>query len=135
MSTRAIVGVELPNGNIVGGWQWSDGFPNSLGYILRKYFVSEKDVKELFEYGEWSVLRTKRQQKEYEKWCVENAIYPDTQYSQLSNGIFVATASHHKKGIQRWKDRKDALGQDLNYVYLFKDGKWETLSYRDFKKY
>lgn len=47
MSTRAYIGIKNENGTVTAIYNHSDGGLENLGHLLRKYFKTEEQVREL----------------------------------------------------------------------------------------
>ena len=132
MSTRAIIAVPTAKGYKTA-WCWCDGFPDQLGKTLRTKFKTKELVDELINHHSFEALRTKKEHEDFLDWKEkENIHLADESFIELSNGCFLSMPSHTGKtvaGIGRYaffRNIEDMLDQDLNYVYVFKDGKWVT---------
>lgn len=58
MSTRATIGLALPNGMIVCIYCYRDGYPEHLGRILAKHYDTEEKIKELMKGGHLTDIET-----------------------------------------------------------------------------
>ena len=149
MSTRAIVGYMLPNGTIVGGWQWYDG--GNLQTQLRNNFKTKEEVNTLINQGVWRCLVTPRDSilEWYQEKCKKDPtsyhLIPVNKswvfkYSAIDNleHFYESIAKGHEQEIKIkdnvliFKNIACAFGQDLTYVYLFneKTSKWNTFGNR-----
>ncbi len=123
MSTRAIIALPTPKGYITA-WCWNDGDPNNLGRELRSYFKSESHVRQLIKEHSFSTILGPRTITEYMSDGDTACALSNLRYllKHPYNGNVVAGTG--KYGF--FKSIDDMLQQDLNYVYVFNDGKWET---------
>lgn len=125
MSTRAIIAIPTAKGYRTA-WQWCDGFPYDLGKKLRNKFNTPELAKELVSHISFSSVMTKAEKEDYES----DFTYGD--FKELSNGLFLHVDSHDGRPVAGsgryafFKNIKDMLGQDLDYVYVFENGKWVT---------
>ncbi len=127
MSTRAIIAVPTAKGYKTA-WCWCDGFPNQLGKTLRTKFKTKELADELVSYHSFEALNTKKEKEEFEHDCPDS----DGYFEELSNGTFLLKYRHHGKTVAGrgrygfFRDIKEMLKQDLNYVYVFDNGYWVT---------
>lgn len=132
MSTRAIIGIKAENGTILGAWQWNDGA--GLVPTLNKHFNTEEKARKLIEVGIWSSMFTEKEKDEYENWLLNDLykgrpeVAPDRNYVEVCGMYLLQNAHHRKWETQTYADFDDAMGQDINYLYLFdkKTGKWKV---------
>lgn len=129
MSTRAIIAVPTPKGFITA-WNWNDGHPENLGAELRRHFKTKSQVMELINAHSFSIICSKAYKEELtELFPNQN---PEESYKLLSNGRYIKQYRHHGRVVAGsgkygfFRTLEEMLGQDLNYVYVFKNGKWET---------
>lgn len=129
MSTRAIIALPTKKGYITA-WNWNDGYPDSLGYELKKYFKSKSQVMELINAHSFSIICGDEEKEELINLFPERI--SEENFSKLSNGRYIKRDTHHGRVVAGtgkygfFRTLEDMLGQDLNYVYIFNDGKWET---------
>lgn len=125
MSTRAIIGIENKDGSITGLWQWNDG--SCMKKILNKHFNTIEKAKELISLGVINNIFTEEEADGYDKWCKENNIKKDGDYILL-HGVKILQQFRHKgKEPETYENIMYAIGQDINYLYLF-DEKTNTWS-------
>ncbi len=122
MSTRAIIALPTPKGYITA-WCWNDGGPETLGRELRTYFTDEDSVKQLLDLHSFSTICGPRTINEYMRDGDKAVV--------LSNTRFVLMHPHDGKVVAgsdkgMFENVEDMLEQDLNYVYVFNNGKWKT---------
>ncbi len=131
MSTRAIVAIPT-KGGYKTAWCWNNGYPDSLGTKLRRKFKTEEDINELINLHSFECLYSKREAERrinsgYD-WSLGHPIY----YVRLYNNMHVLMEEHNGKVVAGrgpdgfFKDIDEMLEQDLNYVYVFENGKWKT---------
>ena len=123
MSTRAIVALPTSKGFITA-WCWNDGGPNNLGRELKRYFKEEDSVRQLINLHSFSSLWGPR--------TITSCMSDGDTAIVLSNLRYVLMHPHNGqvvagKGKYGFFDSlEEMLGQDLNYVYVFEDGRWNT---------
>ena len=121
MSTRAIIALPTPTGFITT-WCWNDGNPNNLGYELKRYFKEEKYVRQLISLHSFSSIWGPRE---------INDVMSDGDTLIALNSRCVLMHPHNGKVVAGkgefgyFKSVKEMLEEDINYVYVFKNGKWE----------
>lgn len=124
MSTRAIIGIKRNDGSILGAWQWNDG--NDLEELLNCYFGNDELAEELVQQGVFSSLMTTGDAERVKRDLLKigicsnyipfhgAAVFPADKRGQFFEGVPTVYA-----------DLEDALGQDINYVYLWENGRWQ----------
>lgn len=133
MSTRAIIAVPRSNGGYVTAWNWNDGMPDSLGRELRTYFMDKTSIQELLDLHSFSCICGEKLKKELmdefpENYQGEKA----SRFIKLSNNRYILMQPHQGVVVAGaepdgyFKTIDEMLEQDLNYVYVFEDGKWKT---------
>ena len=60
MSTRAYIGIKNTDGTVSAIYNHSDGGLENLGHLLRKYFKTEDQVRELIDTGFISSIQDNR---------------------------------------------------------------------------
>ncbi len=130
MSTRAIIAIPTKKGYKTA-WCWSNGFPDCLGAKLRRYFKTEEEINELINLHSFSYIYSEREaEKRMKGFDLEYAT--NSSYVRLYNNAHVLMDEHDGKVVAGrgpygfFKDIDEMLDQDLNYVYVFENGKWET---------
>ena len=127
MSTRAIIATPTENG-YVGAWNWYDSFPNVLGRKLQSNFKTLEQAKELISYKAFGSIYTAEEKAEYDEKttifnnCIEiSGVSKKPLYlSYIGIDIEKHPFPYHFDSIA------DMLEQDINYVYVFENGKWVT---------
>ena len=70
MSTRARIGIQLPDGKILSVYHHWDGYPDWLGVTLKEHYNTEKKALKLIEGGDmsccWANDRFKKERKNHE---------------------------------------------------------------------
>ena len=123
MSTRAIIALPTAKGYVTA-WCWNDGGPNNLGRELRTYFRDEESVK--------SLIRTKSFSGIFGPRVINDFVRDGDTAICLPNGRWLLVHPHQGGVVEGkgkgafFKTIEDMLQCDLNYVYVFADGKWET---------
>ena len=123
MSTRAIIALPTSKGFITA-WCWNDGGPGCLGRELREHFKTEDDVRQLLRLHSFSSILGPR--------TINDVMSDDDKAVVLSNLRYVLMHSYNGKVVVGsgkhgyFKTIKEMLEQDLNYVYVFENGKWKT---------
>lgn len=132
MSTRAIVAIPQ-KGGYVTAWCWNDGMPDSLGRELRTYFMDKASIQELIELHSFSTVCGEKLKKELmtefpQQYEGEKA----GKFVKLSNNRYALMWTNNGNVVAGaepdgfFKTIDEMLGQDINYVYVFEDGKWIT---------
>jgi len=133
MSTRAIIAVPKPNGGFATAWNWNDGMPDSLGRELRTYFMDRNSIQELLDLHSFQCVCGDKLKKELmtafpKQFEGDKADY----FVTLSNNRKVLMAPHNGGVVDgrepdgHFDTIEDMLGCDINYVYVFEEGKWKT---------
>lgn len=123
MSTRAIIGIKNEDGSITGAWQWNDG-SGLISLLNRKFNTIEKTIK-LINEGMWSVMYSDKEADEHEKWLKEdlyknkNEDIQPHKYISINGVQLLKEERYYEKLPEVYKSFKDAIGQDINYLYLF----------------
>ena len=128
MSTRAIIAIPV-KGGFETAWNWNDGSPMNLGRELRRYFKTKDQVKELITLHSFSTICGNKEKKEllhlFPNYTTED------NFIKLSNNRYALQRDydgHVVVGKENgfFESIKEMLEQDLNYVYVFKNGEWKT---------
>ncbi len=119
--TRAIIGVEAPNGRIVGVYNHYDGYPQHAGKMLKKYYNKPNDVKDLIKLGKNGISFLDKSMKGGKDHSFANPKDGETIFYGRDRG---------EKGnmTQKYRDRgsiKHDMGADYFYIYNMKDRKWQ----------
>lgn len=128
MSTRAIIAMPVKNG-FETAWCWNDGGPANLGAQLRQHFKTEKDVEELIKLHSFSSIIGPQALTDL---IVNGYFAADDRVERLNNNRLILKHKHDGDVIAGtgengfFENIEEMLNQDLNYVYVFRDGKWVT---------
>ena len=128
MSTRSIIALPTDSGYITA-WNWNDGGPENLGYELKNHFESEPQIRELIDHHSFScVCDDACKTALITAWP---SMVSEKDFIKLSNGRYIKKDRHHGKVVAGgengfFESVDEMLEQDLNYVYVFEDGKWKT---------
>ena len=127
MSTRAIIALPLEGGGYETAWNWNDGYPDGLGKKLRRYFKEEWQVKQLIREHSFSCIMGPREIQKYKKILDRGDIIV-----RFSNAQCLLKRSYNGEVVSGegpngyFKDIPSMLEEDINYVYAFENGKWNT---------
>ena len=128
MSTRAIIALPVMGG-FETAWCWNDGGPANLGAELRRYFTTEKDVRQLIDEHSFSTILGPRHIEE----CMNKGDTAVAIPVNASSSLRFALKHPHDGSVVEGKGKygffksiSDMLECDLNYVYVFENGKWKT---------
>lgn len=108
MSTRARIGVRLPDGKIKSVHIWRDGHPDTLGETLSAHYNTLESAMTLVERGNIIDVEARLEECRFEK---SNERY-DTEPR-----IYKSVAAYERE-----------IEEDICYKYLYRDGKWEYLA-------
>ena len=133
MSTRAIIGIQNNDGSIKGGWQWNDGM--NLKSLLKSQFDTIEKVNELISNGVWNNIVSPRDKKtldHFTEWTKrDNSDYYIVSVGKChllkekpnDNAEFCFGGDEgiiiNDNGSMTFENFERALGQDINYLYLF----------------
>ena len=133
MSTRAIIGLQNEDGTITAGWQWNDG--KGLLPLLRSQFNTTEKITELISNGVWSTIVSPRDKETlgiYTEWTKRDSseyyIVPvgkchllKTKPNDNAEFCFGGDAGIiiNDDGSMTFENFERAIGQDINYLYLF----------------
>jgi len=100
MSTRARIGIQLPDDSVLSVYHHWDGYPEWLGRILRTHYNTRDKVAELIGGGDMSTCWNENNEPEY--YSARGESCPP----RLDNNKY------------------DYLAEGEEYAYLFRDGEW-----------
>ena len=133
MSTRAIIAVPKSNGGYATAWNWCDGMPDSLGRELRTYFMDKVSIQELLDLHSFDCICGEKIKNELmHDFPEQHKGEKGGKFVKLSNNRYALMFPHHGKVVDgrepdgHFDTIDDMLGCDINYVYVFEDGKWKT---------
>ncbi len=117
MSTRATIGMTLPNEMIVCIDCYRDGYPEHLGRILAKHYNTEEKIKELMKGGNLMDIETKPERCYYEQKAgnIDQDDCCPVTHRNLAYFLKAIGESGH------------------DYGYLFRDGKWHVYNPTEWK--
>ena len=136
MSTRAILGVVQNDGSFLGAWQWNDG--GDILELLNRKFVDNASVKELLSLGMWSSMGGPRQFKAFYNQTIKDVGYESKLAEsvksaiKLSNDVYFIKESYCTNSPKVYKNVKDALEEDINYIYVYFPGLYKWKKYSNF---
>lgn len=110
MSTRATIGMTLPNEMIVCIYCYRDGYPDHLGQILAKHYNTEEKIKELMKGGHLTDIDIEPGRCNYEHKGGEPVADDCRPVTRRSLGDFIQKVM--------------SFGHD--YGYIFRDGQWHV---------
>ncbi len=114
MATRSYILIKNKN-SYEGVYCHWDGYPDNNGVLLTRYYKNKRKVKQLISLGNLSSLNQK--------------VFPRKphSYSQPLKGITVAYHRDRKEDFNNIRLEQNFfydLFQDVNYVYVFDNNKW-----------
>jgi len=129
MSTRSLIGIQRPDGTITGVYCHFDGYPDTVGKILREHYSDPAKVEQLVALGSLSSLGPRLAPK------------PDEAHSFGRPAKDVTVAYHRDRGEPKQRnfeyrdfDRVVLDGLDYGYVlipegwvYRGRSGAWKPL--------
>lgn len=120
MNTRAIIAYRIPGG-FFSLWCWFDGEALKLGDILRTYFTTDDDVKELLYYK--SILGIVRNPSDIKDPVMASKYFP------LRNGCWVRIDDGYDKSVVGStngfvKSIDEFLAEDISFLYVYDWGNW-----------
>ena len=128
MSTRAIIGIELPNGKVKGTWIWCDGTPDSTGAIIRQTLKEKEDVLKVLSYGNLSSLLSDRNKEHFQS----QSYFKDRTFVKIKEGLWALDPKSDRIDTDEegyYEDIEAALERDISYLYIFNEkapSKWVT---------
>lgn len=131
MSTRAIIALPVENGYITA-WNWNDGGPSNLGAELRAHFTDTKIINELISHHSFGSIAGPRFCKKFYQQFRERFDNCQIKFIELSNRRYLISHVNDGRVIEGegpngfFADIDSMLQCDLNYVYVFENGKWKT---------
>nr|DAJ25396.1 MAG TPA: hypothetical protein [Caudoviricetes sp.] len=105
MSTRARIGVRLPDGTIKSVHIWRDGHPDTLGETLSAHYNTLESAMALVERGNIIDVEARLEECRFEQ--------PNERYDTEPR-IYKTVAVYERE-----------IEEDICYKYLYRDGKWE----------
>lgn len=124
MSTRAYIGIKNANGTVEAIYNHSDGGLENLGHLLKKYFKTEDQVRELIDTGFISSIQDMETYRE----CKENFhSFNDTEWKNLNSVIGIKIhLMPVGENAETFNDIEEVMGCMICYAYLFipEENKW-----------
>jgi len=120
-ATRWLVGVEMPNGQIVSTYGHWDGYPQHVGKLLKKYYSGGAGKpRDLIKLGRAGISSLEKSIKGGKGHSFDNPKPGESVFYGRDRG---EKGNYSKK----WKSR-DAVkfnnGEEYGYIYSVKDRKW-----------
>jgi hypothetical protein len=118
MATRARIGLELKNGNILSVYHHSDGYPSWLGRILKTHYNSRSLAAELIDGGDMSCCWTDN------RWDNTGVVgvYGPQYYSQRGEDCPPRLDA----------DMEEFFSDNEEYSYIFRNGNWYAYDMHQF---
>ncbi len=119
MSTRSYICSKQEDGTYKGVYCHHDGYLQYVGAILLDHYNNNAKIEELLKLGDLDVLAEK--------------LYPDinqshTIFNKQSDVCFAYGRDGGEKNREAiYFDLQDLKNSDMDYVYLFENGKWQYL--------
>ena len=124
MSTRAIIAVRNGNGSITGAWCWNDGY--DIIDNLVDDFNTPEAVSFIMNLGMFNTIFTKEAAEDYKAWCRNQGIECNNkEFYEYGNSVILQDKVYQDRTTENYKDMREALGQDINILYLYNNGTWE----------
>lgn len=129
MSTRARIGLELPDGSILSAYHHWDGYESWLGRILKTHYNSKELASELIDGGDMSCCWTK------DRWTgKELAPHVIEQKESEEYGPQYYSARGEECPPRLDADLCEYLlpGNSEEYAYVFRNGEWVCYNMHQF---
>lgn len=132
MSTRSTIAIKKENGEIDSVYCHSDGYPSHNGDLLLTNYNSEKSAKEIVALGGISFLdKNLSPSKKLDKCRYDWREKGEVEHSFDTPHVDTTTFYHRDRGedldvhtCKTEKDFHDYWNSEVDYLYLWKDGKW-----------
>lgn len=126
MATRSTIAIRNDNGTVTGIYCHWDGYFSHNGAILRDHYMDEAKIRELISHGHVSSLapeigevhpfdtyNIKKEDRDprWKDWCT---------FYMRDRG----ETEQNAKTYGSWNDLLNDNGQEYNYLFEPKDGKW-----------
>lgn len=124
MSTRAYIGIKNENGSVTAIFNKCDGGLGYLGHLLRKYFKTEEQVRELLGFGDISSIQN-MEQYNYRKNLFPS--FNDTEWKDLNTvSSLKVHLMQNGEPAEELNDIEDVMDYMICYAYLFipEECKW-----------
>lgn len=118
--TRALIGIEQPNGKIMSVYNHYDGYPQHAGKILDKYYNNARKVAELIKYGRFGISFLDKSMKGGDDHSFKDPKKGETIFYGRDRGerdYMVSKASNRDK--LKWD-----MGTEYAYIWSQKEKKW-----------
>lgn len=130
MSTRCWIGKENKDKTVTYIYCHSDGYPSGVGQTLKDYYTDEETIDKLLALGGLSYLgETPTSNEKY--W--NDGINPFDRINYHKCGAYKDRIINGEKDempavtVKDKKEYKKSQAFDIEYVYLWSDGKWEII--------
>lgn len=117
MSTRAIIGILNEDNSVYGLWQWNDG--EGLLPLLQENFKTIEDTCSLIGLGMINLMCTEEEAVDLDNWKAEHKIKIEGEWYKYHNAMIFKSHTYFGREPTTYKNMEDALGQDINYLYLY----------------
>ena len=107
MSTRAMIGMRMPDGGVRAVYCHHDGYPTGVGAILGGWYKTPEQVESLLTLGDLSALGT-------------NLVIDTIAYHRDQGEAF--TPPRRYRNVNGYQKTRCILGAD--YLYLYDNGRW-----------
>lgn len=124
MSTRAYIGIKNENGTVTVIYNHSDGGLENLGHLLRKYFKTEEQVRELIDTGFISSIQDMETYREFKKSLYG---FKDTEWKNLNSVVGIKIhLMPVGEDATTLNSIEETIGYMIGHAYLFvpEENKW-----------
>jgi len=120
-ATRWLVGVEMPNGQIVSTYGHWDGYPSYTGQLLKRYYSGGAGkVRDLIKLGKNGISTLDKSMKGGKGHSFNNPLPGETIFYGRDRG-------DKQRSMRKWRNRdsiKYNSGEEFAYIWSVKDRKW-----------
>ena len=120
-ATRWLVGVEMPNGQIVSTYGHWDGYPSYTGQLLKRYYSGGAGkVRDLIKLGKNGISTLDKSMKGGKGHSFNNPLPGETIFYGRDRG-------DKQRSMRKWRNRdsiKYNMGEEFAYIWSVKDRKW-----------
>ena len=120
-ATRWLVGVEMPNGQIVSTYGHWDGYPSYTGQLLKRYYSGGAGkVRDLIKLGKNGISTLDKSMKGGKGHSFNNPLPGESVFYGRDRG-------DKQRSMRKWRNRdsiKYNSGEEFAYIWSVKDRKW-----------
>ena len=120
-ATRWLLGVEMPNGQIVSTYGHWDGYPSYTGQLLKRYYSGGAGkVRDLIKLGKNGISTLDKSMKGGKGHSFNNPLPGETIFYGRDRG-------DKQRSMRKWRNRdsiKYNMGEEFAYIWSVKDRKW-----------